>query len=253
MRSLRFIQAESLKTTYKDNGYIYDITSPELLVYRPDPEKDIHKAVIIVPGGSYNKNCITFEGYKTAEMLAKKGITSFILKYRIPNGNPQVVLEDGRQAVELVRSKAEEYGFNKLGIMGFSAGGHFVATQITKFETPEQKADFAVLVYPVTSIEYYNAGTGESLLGDKLEAQKQEWTLSNFVRKDMPSTTVIMCSDDKAVDVQQVMDFYNAAVEKKADIQLHFYPKGGHGFWMRDRFEYTSQVNNMLVAWIRSL
>ena len=186
-------------------------------------------------------------------MLASRGITAFILKYRIPNGNPQLVLEDGRQAVELVRSKAEEYGFKKVGIMGFSAGGHFVATQITRFETPEQKADFAVLVYPVISMEYDNAGTGVSLLGDQLETLKKEWTASNFVRKDMPSTMILMCSDDKAVDIQQVKDFYNAAISKKADVQLHFYPKGGHGFWMRDRFKYTSQVNSMLVSWIKSL
>ena len=241
------------KETYKDNGYIYDVTCPELLVYRPNPEKDIHKAVIIVPGGGYEKNCITFEGYKTAEMFAKRGITSFILKYRLPNGDPQTVLEDGRKAVELVRSKAKEYGVDKVGIMGFSAGGHFVATQITKFETSQQKADFAVLVYPVISMEYDNAGTGAALLGDRLEAEKQDWTATNFVRNDMPPTMIIMCSDDKAVDIQQVKDFYNAAIGEKADVQLHFYPKGGHGFWMRDRFKYSSQVNSMLVSWIRSL
>jgi len=229
------------------------VTCPELLVYRPNPDKDIHKAVIIVPGGGYEKNCITFEGYKTAEMFAKRGITSFILKYRLPNGDPQTVLEDGRKAVELVRSKAKEYGVDKVGIMGFSAGGHFVATQITKFETSQQKADFAVLVYPVISMEYDNAGTGAALLGDRLEAEKQDWTATNFVRNDMPPTMIIMCSDDKAVDIQQVKDFYNAAIGENADVQLHFYPKGGHGFWMRDRFKYSSQVNSMLVSWIRSL
>lgn len=241
------------KSSVRVNGYIDNVTDPELLVFRPSAKNDCHKAVIVVPGGSYNKNCITFEGYKSAEWLNKNGITAFILKYRLPNGNPEVVLEDGRRAVELVREKAEEYGLKQIGVMGFSAGGHFVSTLITKFETPRQKPDFAILVYPVTSMKYDNAATADSLLGDRLKAEADQWTSSNFVRKDMPSTMIIMCSDDKAVPIQQVKEFYNAAIEKGADIQLHFYPEGGHGFWMRDRFKYKSQVYPMVINWITSI
>lgn len=236
-----------------DNGYILNVTYPELLVYRPDPKKDCGKAVIVVPGGGYGKNCITYEGYKTAEWLNENGITAFILKYRLPNGNPEVVLEDGRRAVELVRENAEKYGIKKLGIIGFSAGGHFVSTVITKFETKQQKPDFAILVYPVTSMYYDNAETAKCLLGDRLEAEKYQWTSNNFVRKDMPSTMIVMCADDKAVPTQQVRDFYTNAIEKGADVQLHFYPKGGHGFWMRDRYKYGSTTYPMIISWIKSL
>ena len=240
------------KSSVRENGYIDNITKPEILVYRPAVKKS-NKAVLIVPGGSYNKNCITFEGYKTAAWLNQHGITAFILKYRLPAGNPDVVVEDGRRSMELLREKATEYGINKIGVVGFSAGGHFVSTMVTRFETPAQKPDFAVLVYPVISMKYDNAGTGISLLGDNLVVEGEKWTSTNFVRKDMPVSMILMCSDDKMVPIQQVKDFYNAAIEKGADLQLHFYPKGGHGFWMRDRFKYSSQVYSMVLSWITSL
>ena len=102
-------------------------------------------------------------------------------------------------------------------------------------------------------MKYNNADTGVSLLGDRLETEAEKWSNANFVRKDMPQTMIIMCSDDKAVPIQQVKDFYNAAIEKGADLQLHFYPKGGHGFWMRDRFKYRSQLYPMVINWIKSI
>ena len=100
---------------------------------------------------------------------------------------------------------------------------------------------------------YDNAETAKCLLGDRLEAEKYQWTSNNFVRKDMPSTMIVMCADDKAVPTQQVRDFYTNAIEKGADVQLHFYPKGGHGFWMRDRYKYGSTTYPMIISWIKSL
>ena len=237
--------------TIDAKGYIWGKIKPELLVYRP--EKPCGAAMIIVPGGGYEKNCITFEGYKTADWLRANGVTCFILKYRLPEGNPEVTLEDGEAAVKLVRERAAEFGIDprRIGIIGYSAGGHFCSTLVTKFTSPETRPDFAVLVYPVISAAYGNVNTHGMLLGDRLETDGPAWSSENNVRTDMPPVMLVACEDDKSVPVAQVKEFYEAMVKAGVPAQLHMYPRGGHGFWMRDRFLYKQETYPMILNWIR--
>ena len=232
-------------------GYIWGQIKPEILVYRP--EKPCGAAMLIVPGGGYEKNCITFEGYKTAQRLKENGVTAFILKYRLPEGHPEVTLEDGETAMRLIRSRAGEFGINphRIGVIGFSAGGHFSSTLLTKYTSAETRPDFGVLVYPVISSEYGNAQTHQRLLGDRLKEEGPLWTSSNNVRSDMPPVMIIACEDDKTVPVGQVKAFYEAMVSVGAQAQLHLYPKGGHGFWMRDRYQFKSETYPMILNWIK--
>lgn len=232
-------------------GYIWGQIKPEILVYRP--EKPCGAAMLIVPGGGYEKNCITFEGYKTAQWLKENGVTAFILKYRLPEGHPEVTLEDGETAMRLIRSRAGEFGINphRIGVIGFSAGGHFSSTLLTKYTSAETRPDFGVLVYPVISSEYGNAQTHQRLLGDRLKEEGPLWTSSNNVRSDMPPVMIIACEDDKTVPVGQVKAFYEAMVSVGAQAQLHLYPKGGHGFWMRDRYQFKSETYPMILNWIK--
>ncbi len=234
-----------------EKGYIWGKIKPEVLVYRP--EKPCGAAMLIVPGGGYEKNCITFEGYKTAQWLKENGVTAFILKYRLPEGHPEVTLEDGETAMRLIRSRAAEFGINphRIGVIGFSAGGHFSSTLLTKYTSPETRPDFGVLVYPVISSEYGNAQTHQRLLGDRLKEDGPLWTSSNNVRSDMPPVMIIACEDDSAVPVAQVKAFYEAMVSVGAQAQMHLYPKGGHGFWMRDRYQFKSETYPMLLNWIK--
>ena len=233
-------------------GYIWGKIKPEILVYRP--EKPCGAAMLIVPGGGYEKNCITFEGYKTAEWLRSNGVTAFILKYRLPEGHPEVTLEDGEAAIRLIRSRAEEFGIDahRLGIIGFSAGGHFCSTLLTKYSSAETRPDFGVLVYPVISSAYGNARTHSMLLGERLEQDGPLWTSSNNVRSDMPPVMILACEDDKTVPVAQVKDFYEAMVSVGAQAQLHMYPQGGHGFWMRDRYRFKEETYPMVLNWIKA-
>ena len=232
-------------------GYIWGKIKPELLVYRPKEANGT--AMLIVPGGGYEKNCITFEGYKTAELFVKNGITAFILKYRLPEGRPETTLEDGEAAIRLIRSRAQEFGIDpqRLGIIGYSAGGHFCSTLLTKYTSAETRPDFGILVYPVISSEYDNAGTHARLLGENLQKDGPAWTATNNLRDDMPPVMILACEDDKTVPIAQVKDFYNAAAARKLDVQLHLYPKGGHGFWMRDRFKYKKECYPLVVNWIK--
>ncbi|MBQ7195197.1 MAG: VCBS repeat-containing protein, partial [Bacteroidales bacterium] len=231
-------------------GYIWGKIKPELLAYKP--ENPSGAAMLIVPGGGYEKNCITFEGYKTAQWLKANGVTAFILKYRLPEGHPEVTLEDGEAAIRLIRARAAEFGIDphRIGIIGFSAGGHFCSTLLTKYSCPENRPDFGVLVYPVISYKYNNADTHKRLLEDKLESDGPAWTATNNVRPDMPPVMLVACEDDATVPVAQVKEFYEALVSSKVPAQLHLYPKGGHGFWMRDRYVYKEETYPMILNWI---
>ena len=234
-----------------EKGYIWGKIKPELLVYKP--EKPSGAAILIVPGGGYEKNCITFEGYKSAEMFTKAGITAFILKYRLPEGHPEVTLEDGEAAIRLIRSRASEFGIDpkRIGVIGFSAGGHFCSSLLTKYSSAESRPNFGILVYPVISSAYDNAGTHARLLGDNLEKDGPAWTATNNVKSGMPPVMLVACEDDKTVPVQQVKDFYTALSAAGVQAQIHLYPKGGHGFWMRDRYRFKTETYPLIVNWVK--
>ena len=219
-----------------------------------DPDKATGESVLVVPGGSYAKNCITYEGYRTAKWLNESGIAAFILKYRLPDGNPDVILEDGRAAIETIRKNAEKFGVNpdEIGVMGFSAGGHFSATLLTQYGSVSARPDFGILVYPVISSEYDNAATFANLLGDNAGAAGHEWDADRNVHENMPPVMIVMCEDDASVPVAQVKSFYEAAVAKDVKIQMHLYPEGGHGFWMRDRYRYGDETYPMIISWIKN-
>ena len=125
-----------------------------------------------------------------------------------------MTLEDGQAAVRLLRERASEFGIDphRIGVIGFSAGGHFCSTLLTKYTDPQSRPDFGILVYPVISSAYANASTHLQLLGDRLEADGPQWTSSNCVRPDMPPALILACEDDKTVPVAQVKDFYEAMV-----------------------------------------
>ncbi len=238
--------------TIDAKGYIWGKIKPEILIYKP--EKPCGAAVLIVPGGGYEKNCITFEGYKTAYWLRENGVTAFILKYRLPEGHPEVTLEDGEAAIRLLRSRAAEFGFDphRIGIIGFSAGGHFCSTLLTKFTSLESRPDFGILVYPVISADYDNVNTHGMLLGDRLKEDGPMWSSERHVRADMPPVMIVSCEDDKSVPIAQVKAFYEAMVKVGAPVQIHLYPKGGHGFWMRDRFVFKQETYPMVLNWIKA-
>ena len=252
---IRLYDTESVSAAVMDDrGYITNITAPELLVCLPDKAKATGAGVIVVPGGSYAKNCITYEGYRTAKWLNEAGIAAFILKYRFPDGNPDVVVEDGRAAVQTIRKNAEVLGVNpdEIGVMGFSAGGHFAATLLTKYGSDACRPDFGILVYPVISTGYDNAGTSVNLLGDRLKTDGPQWDAEKNVHKGMPPVMIVGCEDDRAVPPAQWKAFYRAASSEGVSVQMHLYPAGGHGFWMRDRYKYGDETYPMIISWIKN-
>lgn len=254
--------------------HIRFVTDPTITVYLPEKTEVPFKTVIVCPGGGYSNLSYDKEGIKVAEMLQSKGIAAIILKYRLPNADLQkdksiAPLQDAQRAVRLVRSHAGDWNLDtsNIGIMGFSAGGHFASTLGTHFDMEVYKAkdaadelparpDFMVLVYPVISMEIgvTHMGSRINLLGkDPSDEQVNLFTNYLQVTKETPTTFLIHAGDDGAVPVQNSLNFYNALLGNKVDAEMHIYPHGGHGFGLAKGRPHLENWSSVLVDWIKAL
>ncbi len=235
----------------RDNGgrFVNDTAVPVLTAYFPKHPNG--KAVIVCPGGGYRGTAIDKEGFLVAESLNADSITAFVLKYRIPNDKTNVEkslapLQDAQQAIRHVRSHASEYKVNpdKIGIMGFSAGGHLAAYTSNRFQrmadpneqdTTSVRPDFSILIYPVISFadDLTHWGSRNNLIGENpTEAEVLLFSADQQVTVDTPPAFLVHAADDKAVPVGNSLAYYQACIEHSVPVEMHLYPKGGHGFGM---------------------
>ncbi|AWG23277.1 alpha/beta hydrolase [Flavobacterium faecale] len=259
---------ESADTAADGNIRIKNITNPEMLVFYPKKGKSNGTAVVICPGGGYGIVSMTNEGYSIANKLNENGITAFILKYRLPSDEIMVdktigPLQDAQQALKLVRENATEYHIdaNKVGIMGFSAGGHLASTAGTHFnqvviDNPKNtnlRPDFMVLVYPVISFgEFQHKGTRVHLIGNNpSEEEIKLYSNELHVTKESPMTFLVHAADDKAVPYQNSMLFYSKLIQEGVKGELHVYQAGGHGFGLNNRTTKASWFDSML-SWLEA-
>ena len=173
---LKLYEQQEPKTDKIDSsGYIREVFSPELLGYLPENRTGLNHAVLLIPGGAYSYIAISHEGYGSAKWLAKNGIAAFILKYRLPKGDPQVTINDGIRALEVIHEQSEKLGIDKdkIGAMGFSACGQLAAALLTGFTSKKNMVNFGILVYPAISMSYSNFQTREHLLG--VNADEKIW------------------------------------------------------------------------------
>jgi acetyl esterase/lipase len=224
---------------------------PTLTLFLPIKEKATGTAVLVIPGGAYSFLAFEEEGIAIGKAFAEKGIAAFVLKYRLPKKETMRdksfgPLMDAQQAMKVIRSNAVNWNFNpsKVGIIGYSAGGHLASTLGTHFsksyipnkENISLRPDFMILVYPVISMndQLTHMGSKINLLG--MEPSKEKVNLfSNElqVTKETPPTYLTHCGDDSIVDVNNSIVFYQALQKNKVDAELHLFPKGNHGFTQR--------------------
>ncbi|MDR6786458.1 acetyl esterase/lipase [Pedobacter africanus] len=224
---------------------------PTIEIYLPEKTKAIGTSVIIFPGGAYSFLAYKEEGTDIAKAFNEKGIAAFVVKYRLPKNETMEhkslgPLMDAQQAIKVVRSKAISWGIDpgKIGVVGYSAGGHLASTLGTHFgksyipnkENISLRPDFMILVYPVISMKdsMTHIGSKISLLG--MEPSKEEVELfSNElqVTKVTPPTYLTHAGDDRLVDVNNSIVFYQALQKNGVDAELHLFPKGNHGFTQR--------------------
>jgi acetyl esterase/lipase len=236
--------------TKADDGIprISNISRPTLTVYLPSKEKATGTAVVICPGGGYGINAYKHEGTDVGELLAAKGIAAFILKYRLPSDKIMKdksigPLQDAQQAIRIVRQRAKEWNVNpsKIGIAGFSAGGHLASTAGTHFQkslidNPENisvRPDFMILLYPVISFtdSIGHIGSRTNLIGKDPSADMIRLYSNELqVTSQTPPTFLMHAGDDDAVQVENSLRFYEALNDNKVPAELFIFPKGGHGF-----------------------
>jgi acetyl esterase/lipase len=220
---------------------------PELTVYRP--EKPNGTAVVVCPGGGYGGLAMDHEGKQVGEFFTKLGVTAFVLKYRTANRErPGPLLEapllDAQRAVRTVRAKAKDYDLDpkRIGIMGFSAGGHLASTATTHFDAGKAggddidktscRPDFAILAYPVITMEdgVTHGGTKRNLLGASPDAKLVElYSNEKQVTKDTPPVFIFHTSADTAVLPENAVRFYLACKAARVPVEMHIYEKGRHG------------------------
>lgn len=248
------------------------ISTPTLTLYRP--AKPNGTAVIICPGGGYWINASVHEGSDVAKKLNKWGITAFVLKYRIPNDatmeNKEIgPLQDAQQAIKVVRERSKELGIDptRVGMMGFSAGGHLASTAGTHFsnavidnqEKTNLRPDFLILIYPVISFQgsVGHIGSRDQLIGKNPSQQKiNEYSNELHISAQTPPSFLVHTSDDDGVLPENSILFYQQLIKNKVPAELHLYQTGGHGFGMNNpttRDEWIERLRNWMITnnWVR--
>ena len=224
------------------------VKTPTLTVFLPQKEKANGTAVVICPGGGYSHLAINKEGFKVAEWLNSLGITAFVLKYRLPSDEIMEdktigPLQDAQRALRMVRVNAGKYNIDpsKIGIMGFSAGGHLAAMLSTHYDqqvyevkdSVSARPDFSILLYPVISLqdEITHKGSQENLLGKNAsQAKKDEYSSELQVDENTPMSFLVHAADDSAVPVENSIRYFLALKKNNVKAELHVFEKGGHGF-----------------------
>jgi acetyl esterase/lipase len=238
----------------------YDITEPTLTVYQAEGV-NTGKAVILIPGGGYSLIAIYHEGHDLAKLLAKQGITTGVLKYRLPrtesSDQPELVpLSDTRRALKLFRKHAAHYGFDqeKLGVVGFSAGSH-LATVASLWESDDQQENpnFSGLIYGVTNLSAENRQwLEESLYHRKLtHAEVEQNTLLDLVSSETPPAFLVHAYDDDICKIEESLLYAQKCAEHAVPVELHLFSKGGHGFGIGRKEDGTAQWVPLLVEWLR--
>ncbi|QNF33433.1 alpha/beta hydrolase [Adhaeribacter swui] len=231
---------------------ISKVRKPTLTAYLPAKDKATGAAVVICPGGGYSILAAAHEGVDIARKFNEQGIAAFVVKYRLPSAktstNPEIApLQDAQQAIRVVRKRAAEWQVDpqRIGIIGFSAGGHLASTAGTHFQkavipNPDNisvRPDFMILVYPVISSQPGVAHTGsfENLLGKNASPEKlKEYSNEQQVTAQTPPTFLVHASDDKVVPPNNSILFYQALQQQNIPAEMHIYPKGGHGFGLKN-------------------
>jgi acetyl esterase/lipase len=229
---------------FEENKLVYNVFQPDVRIFLPSQRNSSRSAIIIFAGGGFQRIVIQKEGYKVAQWFNNHGMTAFVLKYRL---NPQEALQDAQRAVSYVRTHAQEYNIdpNKIGVIGFSAGGHIVGNLITHLDRNEKKdivdsmscrPDFAIGVYGA------------------YEPMRQNTSFTPFnqlVDKNTPPFFLVHAVNDNSVSYRQSLNLFNALQKAGVPSELHLFETGGHGFAFEEDRGVVKVWMDVLDGWLR--
>ena len=251
--------------------YIEHVSSPYLVVYRP--AKPNGSALLVIPGGGYQRVVLDKEGTALVPALVEQGgVTLFVLRYRLPGEgrtDREAALADAQRALRLIRHHAKDWGLDpqRICTMGFSAGGHLAARLGNGFDrnvyphsdaidAESARPDFQLLIYPVTSMrgDDVHAGSRERLLGSAPSDElQQQYSMQLQVRADTPPTFLLHAADDDVVPVGNSLQFYDSLRSAKVSSEMHLFPHGGHGFGTRGTTGLTTAAwPQLALSWMAS-
>lgn len=229
---------------------ISKISSPEMEVILPSKGKNTGAAVLIFPGGGYGVVCLHHEGYDLARWFAENGVAGIVIKYRLPSAeimeNKSIgPLQDAQEAMRIIRRNAGKWNISpeKVGVMGFSAGGHLASSISTHFgdkvyepkDGISARPDFSILIYPVISFDesFTHMGSRINLIGETPDAKLVKHFSNELqVNPKTPPAFLVHSADDKAVPVQNSLRYFEALQKNNVPAELHVYERGGHGYGM---------------------
>lgn len=256
----------TLKTSI---DHIAKVTEPTISIYSPPKDKSTGAAIIICPGGGYAMLANGHEGKDIAAWLNELGITGVLLKYRLPSDeimkNKSIgPLQDIQEAIRIIRRNAKDFGIDvkKIGVIGFSAGGHLASTISTHYlekvyesDTTSCRPDFSILIYPVISMEsnLTHSGSRENLLG-KNPGKDLIDHFSNDLQVDenTPPAFLVHSADDNVVSVQNSINYFLALKKFNVPVELHLYENGGHGFGLAKNGGTESTWAESCKNWLKA-
>jgi acetyl esterase/lipase len=249
--------------------YIDTISAPYLVMYRPPRPNG--SALLVVPGGGYQRIVLDKEGTALVPAFVDEGgVTLFVLRYRLPAGRSdrQAALADAQRAMRVIRAGAARWQIDpqRIGVMGFSAGGHVAARLSNGFDTPvyphrdaidalSARPDVALLIYPVIDMgSHAHTGSRSRLLGPHPDSTlQQQYSMQEHVRADTPPTFLVHAQDDTVVSVHNSLVYYQALLRAGVSTEMHLFPQGGHGFGVRIPPGLTvAQWPELALRWIPS-
>lgn len=251
---------------------IANVQIPTIDVYLPARQMATGKAVVIFPGGGYGILAYDWEGADFAKWLNAQGIAGIVVKYRLPISKSlidpkEVPLMDAQRAIRLIRQNAEAWNIDpdKVGVMGFSAGGHLASTISTQYnhevDRPKDtidalsaRPDFSILVYPVITFQddAVHGGSRKNLIGETASQElKDRFSAQLNVNAETPPTFLVHAQDDKGVPIENSLLYYEALHKNEVKASLHIYPSGGHGFAFGLGKGAVEGWREVLLAWMR--
>jgi acetyl esterase/lipase len=236
-----------------------NVIEPTLTVFAAKG-KNSGIGVVIIPGGNYSVVAIHHEGYAVAKALSDQGIVAAVLKYRLPDPKSSdqpgmVPLSDARRALKIIRGKSAKYGIDrrKVGVLGFSAGSHLATvTSLWKSEDANENPAFSGLIYGVTNDSAENMKwLEENLYFRKLTAEERARNrLLNLVNNTTPPAFLVHAYDDDTCRVEESTLYAQKLFENKVPVEMHLFPKGGHGFGAGRKTDGTDQWLPLFAAWL---
>ena len=251
---------------------VWQVGTPGIYAFIVQPEEIAGTAVLICPGGGYERLAFFQSGVSLAKWYNTHGITAFVLNYRLPNqvdlvDRKTAPLQDAQRAMKVIRANASKWHIeaDKVGVMGISAGGHLASwlgesqEDISNIKDSLDKKnyhpDFMVLLSPVISLgKYTHKGSRNNLLGaDTTKSEIEKYSNELHVNSNVPPTFIVHAFNDPAVNVRNSVMFYKALVENNVNASLHIFPQGGHGIRLYDNPGSTELWTNLLEMWLKEM